>query len=51
MQSPATGTLTKGGTVALTISDGPKLVEVPASSGNKPRKPKKRCVRWASRYG
>ncbi|MCO4256630.1 Stk1 family PASTA domain-containing Ser/Thr kinase [Pseudarthrobacter cellobiosi] len=32
-QSPATGTLTKGGTVTLTISDGPKLVEVPSFIG------------------
>jgi serine/threonine-protein kinase len=28
-QSPATGTLTKGGTVTLTISKGPRMVEVP----------------------
>ncbi|MCP9000163.1 Stk1 family PASTA domain-containing Ser/Thr kinase [Pseudarthrobacter sp. RMG13] len=33
VQSPATGTLTKGGTVTLTISDGPKLVEVPSFIG------------------
>ncbi|MET3706796.1 Stk1 family PASTA domain-containing Ser/Thr kinase [Pseudarthrobacter sp. S3] len=32
-QSPATGTLTKGGAVTLTISDGPKLVEVPSFIG------------------
>ena len=32
-QSPATGTLTKGGTVTLTISDGPKLVNVPSFVG------------------
>ncbi len=32
-QSPATGTLTKGGTVTLTISDGPRLVEVPSFIG------------------
>ncbi|WP_426986633.1 Stk1 family PASTA domain-containing Ser/Thr kinase [Pseudarthrobacter sp. Y6] len=32
-QSPATGTLTKGGTVTLTISDGPKLVDVPSFIG------------------
>ncbi len=32
-QSPATGTLTKGGTVTLTISDGPKLVKVPSFVG------------------
>lgn len=32
-QSPATGTLTKGGTVTLTISDGPKLVKVPSYIG------------------
>lgn len=32
-QLPATGTLTKGGTVTLTISDGPKLVEVPSFIG------------------
>ncbi|QHK18778.1 Stk1 family PASTA domain-containing Ser/Thr kinase [Pseudarthrobacter psychrotolerans] len=33
VQSPATGTLTKGGTVTLTISDGPKLVDVPSFIG------------------
>jgi beta-lactam-binding protein with PASTA domain/serine/threonine protein kinase len=33
VQSPATGALTKGGTVTLTISDGPKLVEVPSFIG------------------
>ncbi|WP_104063525.1 Stk1 family PASTA domain-containing Ser/Thr kinase [Arthrobacter sp. 4R501] len=33
VQSPATGILTKGGTVTLTISDGPKLVEVPSFIG------------------
>ncbi|GAC1596587.1 MAG: Stk1 family PASTA domain-containing Ser/Thr kinase [Pseudarthrobacter sp.] len=32
-QSPATGTLTKSGTVTLTISDGPKLVKVPSFVG------------------
>lgn len=32
-QSPSTGTLTKGGTVTLTVSDGPKLVEVPSFIG------------------
>lgn len=32
-QSPATGNLTKGGTVKLTISDGPKLVNVPSFIG------------------
>lgn len=32
-QSPSTGTLTRGGTVTLTISDGPKLVEVPSFIG------------------
>ncbi|MDR6417230.1 serine/threonine-protein kinase [Pseudarthrobacter sulfonivorans] len=32
-QSPATGNLTKGGTVTLTISDGPKLVNVPSFIG------------------
>ncbi len=33
VQAPATGTLTKGGTVTLTISDGPKLVKVPSFVG------------------
>ncbi|MBT2532851.1 Stk1 family PASTA domain-containing Ser/Thr kinase [Arthrobacter sp. ISL-48] len=32
-QSPPSGTLTKGGTVTLTISDGPKLVDVPSYIG------------------
>lgn len=32
-QSPANGTLTKGGTVTLTISKGPKLVDVPSFVG------------------
>lgn len=32
-QSPASGTLTKGGTVTLTVSDGPKLVNVPSYIG------------------
>jgi serine/threonine-protein kinase len=32
-QSPATGTLTRGGTVTLTVSKGPKLVEVPSFIG------------------
>jgi serine/threonine-protein kinase len=32
-QSPANGTLTKGGTVTLTISKGPRLVKVPSFVG------------------
>jgi len=32
-QSPSAGTLTKGGTVTLTISDGPKMVNVPSYIG------------------
>jgi serine/threonine-protein kinase len=32
-QSPANGTLTKGGTVTLTISKGPKMVKVPSFIG------------------
>ena len=32
-QSPANGTLTRGGTVTLTISKGPKMVEVPSYIG------------------
>ncbi|WP_066285806.1 Stk1 family PASTA domain-containing Ser/Thr kinase [Arthrobacter sp. B6] len=32
-QSPSSGTLTRGGTVTLTISDGPRLVEVPSFVG------------------
>ena len=32
-QEPASGNLTKGGTVTLTISKGPKLVEVPSFIG------------------
>ncbi|BCW66580.1 serine/threonine protein kinase [Arthrobacter sp. NicSoilB4] len=32
-QDPATGNLTKGGSVTLTISKGPKLVEVPSFIG------------------
>lgn len=32
-QSPSSGTLTKGGTVTLTISDGPKMVKVPSYVG------------------
>ncbi|WP_461174579.1 Stk1 family PASTA domain-containing Ser/Thr kinase [Arthrobacter sp. Z1-9] len=32
-QSPANGTLTRGGTVTLTISKGPRLVEVPSYIG------------------
>jgi serine/threonine-protein kinase len=32
-QSPSSGTLTRGGTVTLTISDGPKLVDVPSYIG------------------
>lgn len=32
-QAPANGTLTRGGTVTLTISKGPKLVEVPSFIG------------------
>jgi serine/threonine-protein kinase len=32
-QSPATGTLTRGGTVSLTISKGPKMVDVPSFIG------------------
>ena len=32
-QSPSSGTLTRGGTVTLTISDGPRLVEVPSFIG------------------
>ncbi|MET3719804.1 serine/threonine-protein kinase [Arthrobacter sp. UYEF21] len=34
-QSPATGTLTKGSTVTLRISDGPKLVKVPSFVGKR----------------
>ncbi|TLM71973.1 Stk1 family PASTA domain-containing Ser/Thr kinase [Pseudarthrobacter sp. NamB4] len=32
-QAPATGTLTRGGTVTLTISKGPRMVEVPSYIG------------------
>lgn len=32
-QSPPNGTLTRGGTVTLTISDGPKMVKVPSYVG------------------
>ena len=32
-QSPSNGTLTRGGTVTLTISDGPKMVKVPSYVG------------------
>lgn len=32
-QAPATGTLTRGGTVTLTISKGPRMVEVPSFIG------------------
>ncbi|KQQ89502.1 Stk1 family PASTA domain-containing Ser/Thr kinase [Arthrobacter sp. Leaf137] len=32
-QSPANGTLTRGGTVTLTISKGPRMVEVPSYIG------------------
>ena len=32
-QSPANGTLTRGGTVTLTISKGPRMVEVPSFIG------------------
>lgn len=32
-QSPSSGTLTRGGTVTLTISKGPRLVEVPSFIG------------------
>lgn len=32
-QDPATGNLTKGGTVTLTVSKGPRLVEVPSFVG------------------
>jgi eukaryotic-like serine/threonine-protein kinase len=32
-QSPANGTLTKGGTVTLTVSKGPKMVKVPSFVG------------------
>lgn len=32
-QSPSSGTLTKGGTVTLTVSKGPKLVKVPSYIG------------------
>ncbi|HJV98335.1 MAG TPA: PASTA domain-containing protein, partial [Arthrobacter sp.] len=32
-QSPSTGTLTRGATVTLTVSKGPKLVEVPSFVG------------------
>lgn len=32
-QAPATGTLTRGGTVTLTISRGPRMVEVPSYIG------------------
>lgn len=32
-QSPSSGTLTKGGTVTLTISDGPRMVKVPSYIG------------------
>lgn len=32
-QSPASGTLTRGGTVTLTISKGPRMVEVPSYIG------------------
>jgi len=32
-QSPSSGTLTKGGTVSLTISDGPRMVKVPSYIG------------------
>ena len=32
-QEPATGTLTRGGAVTLTVSKGPKLVKVPSFIG------------------
>jgi serine/threonine-protein kinase len=32
-QSPANGTLTRGGTVTLTVSKGPKMVQVPSYIG------------------
>jgi serine/threonine-protein kinase len=32
-QSPASGTITRGGTVTLTVSKGPKLVKVPSYVG------------------
>ena len=32
-QDPASGNLTRGGTVTLTISKGPKLVKVPSFIG------------------
>jgi eukaryotic-like serine/threonine-protein kinase len=36
-QDPASGTLTKGGTVTLTISKGPRLVDVPSFIGKQAR--------------
>lgn len=36
-QEPASGTLTRGGTVTLTISEGPKLVKVPNYIGEQVR--------------
>ena len=39
-QDPASGNLTKGGTVTLTISKGPKLVEVPSFIGKQAKEAK-----------
>ena len=40
-QSPANGTLTRGGTVTLTISKGPRMVEVPSFIGKQAAEAKK----------
>ncbi len=40
-QDPASGNLTKGGTVTLTISKGPKLVEVPSFIGKQVKEARK----------
>jgi serine/threonine-protein kinase len=39
-QDPASGNLTRGGTVTLTISKGPKLVEVPSFIGKQAKEAK-----------
>ena len=44
-QDPASGNLTKGGTVTLTISKGPKLVEVPSFIGKQAAEAQRRPLR------
>ena len=43
-QDPASGNLTKGGTVTLTISKGPKLVEVPNFIGKQVKEARAACM-------